>query len=275
MAPLITEEPLDIITPNSLRSCTDVICAVLLFIFIGGFIGLLIYGIVSGSASSVISVYNSDGVRCSTDPTYKCNLYNDKDGFLPDTSSLAKAVCVTECPSTANVPTPCLADTVNCQGGTFTPTYTAFPLDYYCIPSEVGTDINLESIFNLSAFENWIYDLQEGWIVLVAAAGAGILLSLLFFVFVRCCAGPIIWLAIFICNAGLITIGVFFILQAKGVTVPDFVHNQLSTLSYDTLIIVGSCLIGGAVLLSILAICLKSRISMGVKAVELGSIFLL
>jgi hypothetical protein len=238
-----------------------------MFIFIGGFVGLLVYGAVKGSASSVIAVHNSDGVRCSTDPTYKCISTITQDGYLPDKSFLGKAVCVAECPSTVNVAMSCLTDSVNCQGGTFTPTYAAFPLDSYCIPSDLGTNINLESIFNLNAFENWLYDLQEGWIVLACAAGAGVILSLLFFVFVRCCAGPIIWLAIFICNAGLITIGVFFILQAKGVTVPDFVHNQLSTLSYDTLIIVGSCLIGGAVLLSILAICLKSRISMGIRAV--------
>lgn len=34
-------------------------------------------------------------------------------------------------------------------------------------------------------------------------------------------------------------------------------------------------MIGGAVLIGLLAICLRSRISMGIKAVELGSIFLL
>lgn len=111
--------------------------------------------------------------------------------------------------------------------------------------------------------------------MLILAAVAGVVLSLFFFAFVRCCAGPIIWMAIFVCIAGMMTIGVFFILQAKGITVADFVSQQLSTISYDTLIIVGSCLIGGSVLLSLLAFCLRSRIAMGVKAVQLGSLFLL
>ena len=111
--------------------------------------------------------------------------------------------------------------------------------------------------------------------MLVLAAVAAVILSLIFFVFVRCCAGPVIWFAIFVCNAGMITIGVFFILQAKGVTVTDFISKQLTTFSYDTLIIVGSSLIGAAALLILLSICMRSRIAMGTKAVELGSIFLL
>jgi hypothetical protein len=114
-----------------------------------------------------------------------------------------------------------------------------------------------------------------GWIILVVAAAGAMLLSLIFFLFVRCCTGPIIWLAIFIFIGGMITIGVFFILEAKGVTVPSFIASTLTTLSYNTLIIVGSCLLGGAVLVLLLVICLRSRIQTGAKAVELGSIFLL
>jgi len=119
----------------------------------------------------------------------------------------------------------------------------------------------------LDSIGTWIYDLQTGWAVLVAAAGAAIVLSIIFFLFVRCCAGPIIWLAIIILIGGMITVGVFFILEAKGVTVPDFIASSLSTISYDTLIIVGSSLIGGAVLVLLIVICLRSRISMGAKAV--------
>lgn len=110
--------------------------------------------------------------------------------------------------------------------------------------------------------------------MLVAAAVAAMLLSMIFFLVVRCCTGPIIWLAITIFIGGMITIGVFFILEAEGVTVPEFVADTLSTLSYDTLIIVGSCLLGASVLVLILVICMRGRIAMGAKAVELGSIFL-
>ena len=73
----------------------------------------------------------------------------------------------------------------------------------------------------------------------------------------------------------MLTIGIFCILEAKGVVVSDFVSQNLSSFSYDTLIIAGSCLIGGSVLLVLLVICLRTRISIGAKAVELGAMFLL
>ena len=72
-AALIIEEPDGIMVPNQLRSCTDVLCAILLFLFIGAFVGLLIYGIITGDFSEIVSVHNSDGVRCDQNPTYPCN----------------------------------------------------------------------------------------------------------------------------------------------------------------------------------------------------------
>jgi hypothetical protein len=184
-------------------------------------------------------------------------------------------VCVAACPTTANQVTQCLADSVNCISGTFTPTYTAFALDNYCIPDTIGDGINIEVIFNFNSYEKWAYDLREGWIVLLVAALAAIVLSLMFFVFVRLCTGPIIWLSIIVAVLGMLTVGIFFLLQAKGIVVSDFISQNLSTFSYDTLIIAGSCLIVGSVLLALMAICLRSRISLGAKAVELGSMFLL
>ena len=100
-------------------------------------------------------------------------------------------------------------------------------------------------------------------------------LSLIFFVFVRCCAGPIIWIFITLFLLCMLTLGIFFILEAKGVVIDDYITNTLSSFSYDTLIIAGSILIGLSVLFTILVCCMRSRISTGAKAVELGSIFLL
>ena len=117
--------------------------------------------------------------------------------------------------------------------------------------------------------------MSTGWIVLLLAAAAGIILSLLFFGFVRLCAGFIIWLAVVIAIGGMVTIGVFFILTAKGVVIDDFVSSHLSDVAYNTLIITGSVVLVGAFLLFLLVLCLHSRITMGIKAVELGSLFLM
>lgn len=80
-------------------------------------------------------------------------------GYFPNQNTVG-AVCVASCPSVANQVTNCLADSVNCIGGTFTPTYTSFALDEYCIPDSIGDDINIESIFNFNSYEKWAYDLR-------------------------------------------------------------------------------------------------------------------
>ena len=207
-------------------------------------------------------------------------IYYDVVGFFPNggitsTSNTNGAVCVASCPTVANQVTNCLADSVNCISGTFTPTYTSFAINSYCIPNSIADGVNIESIFKFNSYEKWAYDLREGWIVLLVAALAAIVLSLVFFVFVRLCAGPIIWLCIIIAVLGMLTVGIFFLLQAKGIVVSDFISQNLNQFSYDTLIIAGSCLIGASVLLALLTICLRSRIALGSKAVELGSMFLL
>ena len=40
------------------------------------FIGLLIYGIMSGNFFALVSIHNSDGFRCNTDPTFRCKTYH-------------------------------------------------------------------------------------------------------------------------------------------------------------------------------------------------------
>ena len=58
--------------PNYLRSCTDIFCLFILVLIIGGFVGLMIYAFIAGDALSVIAIYNSNQVRCNTDPNFPC-----------------------------------------------------------------------------------------------------------------------------------------------------------------------------------------------------------
>jgi len=135
--------------------------------------------------------------------------------------------------------------------------------------------VDITSFFSYSSYSAWAFDLQTGYLILIGAAVAAMICSLLFLVIVRCCAGVIIWLAITACIGGLEVIGILFILQAKGIQIAQFINTQLSALSFDTLIIIGSCLIAAGVFILLLAICLRNRIRMGSKAVELGAVFLL
>ena len=110
--------------------------------------------------------------------------------------------------------------------------------------------------------------------VLVGAGVAAMIASLLFLVFIRCCAGVVIWFFIFVAVAGLEVVGIFFILEAKGVNISSFVSDTLSTLSYNSLIIIGSGMIAAGAIVALLTICLRSKIALGSKSVELGAIFL-
>ena len=66
---------------------------------------------------------------------------------------------------------------------------------------------------------------------------------------------------------GILTDGIFFILEGKGETVPDFVSDNLSTLTKDTLISVGSIQVALAGALTTIVACMRKRISMGAKTV--------
>jgi hypothetical protein len=58
--------------PNYLRSCTDTLCLVLLALALAAYVGLLAYGLIVGDPLAVIAIHNSDGVRCNTNPSFKC-----------------------------------------------------------------------------------------------------------------------------------------------------------------------------------------------------------
>ena len=213
------------------------------------------------------SQYSSDTVQSKS--WLLLYFWSYLDGYITNLSSMTNAVCVRTCPTSANIPSQCLSDglsTSPCVAGLFTPSYPSFAVDSYCVPNN-ATNINIESLFSGDAYEAWVYDMDTAWIVLLCSAGAAIILSLMFFIFVRMCASFIIWLSVVIAIGGMITVGVFFILTAKGVVVDDYVYDHLDGLSYNTLIIVGSAILVAAFLLFLLVLCLHSRLSMGTKAV--------
>ena len=56
----------EIVVPDRERGCTDIICLILFFILMGGFIGLMAYGIIEGEPAKILDVYNINQIRCST-----------------------------------------------------------------------------------------------------------------------------------------------------------------------------------------------------------------
>lgn len=134
------------------------------------------------------------------------------DGYFPDPSNLKNAVCLEKCPTANNLQTPCLLDKVNCVTSPYTNPVATFTFDFYCVPDLSVSGTNISLFFDYSAYESWVFDLQKGYLVLVGAALAAMVCSLVFLLVVRCCAGFIVWVAIAICCAGMEVIGIFFLL---------------------------------------------------------------
>jgi len=188
------------------------------------------------------------------------------DGFFPRAGSLSNAVCVQRCPL-ENESVPCLPDSVNCIGPNIMANYSTTSFQNYCIPTLVIDNQDLAQAFNSNLLSAWAIDMQRGWMVLAAAAVISMVASLLFLLVIRCCSGTIIWVSIFICVAGLELIGIMFILEAKGISINNYITENLTKLSYNSMIIVGSGFIAGGVLIALISCCLRSRIALGSKSV--------
>lgn len=191
------------------------------------------------------------------------------DAFFPTLGSISSATCVSQCPSTNTTTVTCLPDGVNCfsTNPTITASYATTSFLNYCVPTFTVNNQDISQAFNSNAFTAWAVDLQRGWMVLVGAAVIAMVASLLFLLVIRCCSGGIIWISIFICIVGLELVGILFILQAKGISINQFVTDNISTISYNSLIIIGSGFIVGGVLFALIVACLRSRIALGSKSV--------
>lgn len=133
----------------------------------------------------------------------------------------------------------------------------------------------MSDYFSSKIITVWAFDLLNGWPVLVGSFVVSIVMSIIFLLIIRCCVTVLIWIFIVIAFIGLELIGILFILEAKGINISAKLSETIiSTLSYDTLLIVGIVLIVIGVLFLLLVICLRTKIMLGSKAVEIGTIFL-
>jgi hypothetical protein len=69
---LIVQDTEPVVLPDSMRSCTDVVCAVLIALFFCAFVGLMVYGAVEGNYLAAVSIHNVNQVQCNTNADYYC-----------------------------------------------------------------------------------------------------------------------------------------------------------------------------------------------------------
>lgn len=122
-------------------------------------------------------------------------------------------------------------------------------------------------MLNSNVYSAWATELQRGWPVLVGALVVAMIASLAYLLMMRCCSGVLVWISITVAVLGMVLIGILFILQSQGIKVSSALSDNLTKLSYNSLLILGIGFTAAGVLLSLLVLCLRTRINMGTKAI--------
>ena len=135
---------------------------------------------------------------------------------LSTNSSDIRVICVDACPSASSSLTiNCLNSSVSvfCPAGTTTYTSlynTTLIAKVYCSPDNTFT--NSVNQVTQSEITQSVDDTRNAYLVLIGAVVLALILGVLYFVFLRCCAGVMIWLSIATFIICCIAIGVYMFL---------------------------------------------------------------
>lgn len=119
------------------------------------------------------------------------------DGYFPIPGAVKNAICVSQCPKSGQTVT-CLTDGQGCTSGTYTApnNYSTFSILSYCIPSPDSTGSSVFQYFDYNIIVQWIFDIKDGYLILIGAALAAIILSLIYAFFLRCLTMCILYVSL-------------------------------------------------------------------------------
>jgi choline transporter-like protein 2/4/5 len=216
--------------PTRNRSITDCICCLLMLAFWGGTIAVLAFAFANGDPWKLAVTYDRDNLRCGwadngTD-AYKLAY------FFQPLKNLTKIVCVDSCPQwplngTAPTSIGCygkgtkaVEDINNCTSvSDFSFNYlperivefyqqdfliynTTPVLGRFCLPDSSSVkEVAKTYLKNVTLatqtsqiFEEYFADMKDSYKYILAIAGIAVGISIFFLVFIRCCAGIIVWI---------------------------------------------------------------------------------
>jgi choline transporter-like protein 2/4/5 len=230
--------------PTRNRSITDCICCLIMLAFWAATIAVAIFALKNGNPWKLAVTYDRDNLECGmaengTD-AYKLAY------FYQPLKNLTKIVCVDNCPqwklnTTAPTSVGCYGkgtnkvyDINNCtSANTFSFNYlperliefyqedfliynTTAVLGRFCLPdSSVIKDAAKTFLQNVTVatqaghiFEEYFADMKDSYkyILIVAGIAAGI--SIFFLIFIRCCAGLIVWIILFAFLGSIFALGI-------------------------------------------------------------------
>lgn len=106
------------------------------------------------------------------------------------------------CPTTPSIPS----------------SYDSIPVGgVFCPPDPSSSTVQNVTQVSAADITQSLTDIQSAYLVLIGAVVAAFVLGIFYFVFLRCCAGVVIWLSILVFVLGMIAIGVYMYLYTIGI----------------------------------------------------------
>jgi hypothetical protein len=183
--------------------------------------------------------------------------------LLQDPSVISVA-CVSECPTNGSLLNNCTGwnDYCNNASGAPTANYSTIKIgDVYCSPDPTSVP-GVTQVTSGASLTQSVEDVKNAKYVLIGAIGAAFILGIIYFVFLRFCAGVVIWLSLIFFVLSMIAIGVYMFLFTEGIELIKVPFN-LSTANKDSMRIASYVLWAVSVLVIILTIVLYKTIKLG------------
>ena len=231
--------------PIENRGCTDCLCCIIFVAFIIAWFAIGFYGFANGDPLLLTYPFDSNGNQCGK----------------PDS--------VTADFSFVYYPVPFPYE--NLYHYTFSGKYQCTDyLNRFCLPGSSQTEdyayaySNVTSFINISKIQQWLGDVYTVWQVIFIVAGATIVISFIYMIFLRLCIGFIVWTSILLTIGFIGVLGAFFQWAAYNVynsdTDPDTVSN-LKILAYVLYAV------AGVILIYILYMCNRIRLAVAIMKV--------
>lgn len=255
--------------PVEQRSCTDLFCCILFILNVVAFFAIAGYSFYYGSPAKVLGFYSYEGIMCGKDSAanYPCMFIGEYlDAYMPyllntSNANMTYVACVDACPANGT--------NLNCTGWTdLCPATPSIPATYpsvsvggvFCVPDP--SSVQNATQVSAADITQSMTDTQSAYLVLIGAVVAAFILGIVYVVFLRCCAGVVIWLSILSFILGMIAVGVYMFLYTQGIEIVKSPFD-LSTANQQSLQIASYVLWSVAAISVVLVIVLYKRIKLG------------
>ena len=268
------------------RGCTDILCALIFFAFVGAMVTLGIFGYRNGDPAMILYPYDSSGNQCGR-PDTDGSLYHYVYFVNPDEDVKYK-VCMKTCPlDNGSLPVVIVPDdvltnsfvsvafdqfVVNQTDESGEPTVTSYPayashnfLKRACLPDDMSEEFN--EYLQGTSMMSYGSDIVRCWYMVLAVLGISVGISLVYLLLMRYFIGCIVWLVIAALIVLCVLFGGYFNLRIYH---GDYIDNQ-EKYEYWGIALASYAV---ALLFLILVICLRQRIALAVAIMKSATIFI-